>query len=137
MAIGAFSSSVFSKEILLEMKMGDKVEFAGKNFNFVGVLEGSASNYVYRRGLFAVDGRMVTPESRIYPIERQDTTEAALYTQYFSDYYLVIGEKSGDEKYAVRIYFKPFISFLWIGAMLMFLAGMLRVGVLLLGKQLS
>jgi len=131
MAIGAFTSTVFGQETLLQMKVEDRVDFAGKNFKVIGVLEGNATNYAYRRGLFMVDGNMVTPETRIYPIEQQETTEAALYNQYLSDYYLVIGEKNAQEAYAVRIYFKPLISCIWLGALLMFVGGALRVAKLL------
>jgi len=127
MAIGAYTSYTFGQEKLLQLKVGESTDFAGKNFKLTDVVEGSETNYAFRRGLFSVDDHIVAPESRIYPIERQETTEAALYNTYLSDYYVVIGAKNPQEAYAVRLYFKPLITMLWLGALLMFIAGGIRV----------
>lgn len=126
MAIGIFSAAVFSQEKLLQMKVGEHTEIGGKKATLSKIVEGTESNYVFRRGEFEIDGHIIEPETRIYPIERQDTTESGIHTSWFSDYYIVIGEKSEDEKYAVRVYYKPLINLIWIGCLMMFAAGMLR-----------
>ena len=56
-----------------------------------------------------------------------DTTEAAIRPMLSADLYTVIGEEDGTGGYAVRIYHKPFISWIWIGSFVMFLGGALSL----------
>jgi cytochrome c-type biogenesis protein CcmF len=72
------------------------------------------------------NNRIITtlkPQSRYYPENDQTTTEADIKHFLFADLYLVIGGKDEAENYAVRVYYKPFISFIWLGCGLIFIGG--------------
>jgi len=67
------------------------------------------------------------PEKRIYPVAGMPTTEAAIDQGVFRDLYLVIGDAQDNGGYAVRSYIKPFANWIWGGALLMALGGMLSL----------
>ncbi len=67
------------------------------------------------------------PEKRFYPVARMPTTEAAIRTASCGDLYVVIGDQQADGGWAVRTYVKPFANWIWAGAMLMALGGVLSL----------
>ena len=67
------------------------------------------------------------PEKRLFPIERQSTTEVAIYRKFFGDVYAVIGDGDNDKGYTFRVYSKPLVSLIWIGSLIMALGGMLSL----------
>lgn len=76
------------------------------------------------------DGKRVTvlhPEKRVYPVQAMPTTEAAIQNGVFRDIYLVIGDAQAGGGWAVRSYIKPFASWIWLGAALMALGGLISL----------
>ena len=73
--------------------------------------------------LFAV----LTPEKRIYSAERQTTTEAAIRPTLRGDDYAVLGDGDAQIGYSLRLYYKPLISWIWGGAALMAVGGLIAV----------
>jgi cytochrome c-type biogenesis protein CcmF len=67
------------------------------------------------------------PEKRVYPVQAMPTTEAAIDYGVTRDLYLVIGDPQEGGGFAVRAYVKPFANWLWIGAGLMALGGLLSL----------
>jgi cytochrome c-type biogenesis protein CcmF len=67
------------------------------------------------------------PEKRVYPVQAMPTTEAALDYGFFRDIYLVIGDPQDNGGWAIRGYWKPLANWLWIGAALMALGGLLSL----------
>ncbi|TXH96367.1 MAG: heme lyase CcmF/NrfE family subunit [Pseudorhodobacter sp.] len=67
------------------------------------------------------------PEKRVYPVQAMPTTEAAIDYGFARDLYLVIGDPQAGGGYAVRAYVKPFANWLWGGALLMALGGLLSL----------
>ena len=63
------------------------------------------------------------PSKRIYDQPPQPTTEAGIHASWRGDLYTVLGDPQPDGGFSVRLYFHPFVRFIWIGAVLMFLAG--------------
>ena len=124
--IGAiFLTANFSKTKEINMKIGEKTQLRQFEIEFKGVNYLTGKNYVARAGEFLINGKIsLNPQIRYYPESDQTTTEAAIKHFIFSDFYLVIGGKDEEEKYAVRIYHKPFMSFIWIGCLLIFIGGM-------------
>jgi len=90
-------------------------------------------NYDAVEGVFTVfqDGRQVArlkPQKRVYTVSRQPTTEAAIKPGLFRDIYVVIGDPQKDGKgWAVRSYIKPFADWIWAGAIIMALGGLLSL----------
>ena len=70
---------------------------------------------------------VLTPEKRVYPVAAMPTTEAAIDSGLFRDVYLVIGDPQDNGGWAVRSYVEPFAMWLWAGAMIMALGGVLSL----------
>ena len=64
------------------------------------------------------------PERRFYPAEGQSTTEAAIVPQISGDYYAVLGDGDATTGYSLRLYHKPFVSWIWGGALIMACGGL-------------
>jgi cytochrome c-type biogenesis protein CcmF len=114
----------------VRMEVGDTVTIGGYGFRFDGVTEISGSNYQGMRGRIAVsrDGMpysIMHPEKRVYTVSRTAMTEADIDTGLFRDLYVSLGEPVGGTAWTVRIYHKPFIDWIWGGAALMALGGLL------------
>ena len=73
------------------------------------------------------DVAVMFPEKRFYPVQAMPTTEAAIHQTLLRDLYLVIGDPQQGGGWAVRAYIEPFASWLWIGAGLMALGGLLSL----------
>ncbi len=126
------ATTILSKTKELNMKFGDKTNISGYEIEFENIEYSKGKNYLIRQGNFVVSkkGELLAklhPQTRYYPENDQITTEADIKYFVFSDLYLVIGgkdeDKKGVEKYAVRIYHKPFMSFIWLGCLLIFIGG--------------
>jgi cytochrome c-type biogenesis protein CcmF len=70
---------------------------------------------------------VLTPEKRIYPVAQMPTTEAAIDYGFLRDIYLVLGDRQQSGGWAVRSYIEPFANWLWGGAILMALGGVLSL----------
>ena len=130
--LGITISEAFTTEELTVMAPGDTVEVAGYDFTFEGVAPIVGPNYTAIRGFFTVyDGDSIltslTPEDRVYSNPVMTTTEAAIYPLFSGDLYAVIGEAASAGRWSVRLYFKPMISGLWLGAFMMMVGGILSL----------
>jgi cytochrome c-type biogenesis protein CcmF len=123
----------YESERDVRMDVGDTLTTGGYVFRFDGVTEEQGPNYVAARGIVSVskDGEPVTvlhPEKRQYNASGMPMTEAAIDTGFLRDLYVSLGEPIPDsEAWAVRIYLKPFVDWIWAGCLLMALGGLLAV----------
>ena len=129
--IGASLTNPVSEEKHLRMAAGDSFELAGYNFVFEGTRGVQGPNYVADEGEFIVykDGSRVTS---LYPQKRryrsgQVMTEAALDPGLTRDLYVSLGEPLDNrgQAWAIRLYHKPFIRFIWLGGLFMMFGGFL------------
>ena len=77
-----------------------------------------------------VDGEEVDrmfPQKRLYTVQQMAMTEAAINTGLTRDLYISLGEPLNDGSWVVRVYLKPFVDWIWGGAFLMALGGILAV----------
>ena len=128
-AIGAVSENYFNEEVIESVKPGEKISI-GKNYLiFDGITQKMGPNYISEIGkltLLNIDGEIITqmfPEKRLFPIERQSTTEVAIHRKISGDLYAVLGDGDSSKGYTLRIYYKPFVSLIWMGALLMAVGG--------------
>ncbi len=111
------------KDVL--MKPGQSIEVGGYDFTFQGVEDLQIENYRARQGTIEVarDGESVVvlhPQKRVYPKQQQPMTEADIYPGFTQDIYVSLGEQINDQgAWAVRIYLKPFIRWMWFGGLMM------------------
>ena len=126
--IGALGSGLFQTEVVVRATPGQSIEIAGKTMIFRGVEARQGPNYVTETAVLELrDGTdilaVMTPEKRFYNAERQTTTEAAIRPRLSGDDYAVLGDGSAETGYTLRLYRKPFVSWIWGGAGLMALGG--------------
>jgi cytochrome c-type biogenesis protein CcmF len=131
--LGAVGDSLFNSEQVVRANPGDVIKIADRNVTFTGIQQVQGPNYQaiaaqleYRDeagNLFAV----LTPEKRIYNAERQTTTEAAIRPTLRGDDYAVLGDGDAQIGYTLRLYYKPLVSWIWGGAALMAVGGLIAV----------
>ena len=131
-ALGIAFTTAFSVERELVMNEGDRVAFAEHEFVFHGVREVDGPNYqaqqghlsVYREGVPVAELR---PEKRTYLVQSSPMTEAAIHSTVWRDVYAALGVAQPGGGWGVRLYVKPFIQWLWGGALLMAFGGLLAL----------
>ena len=114
------------------MTAGQTVEIAGYTVTFDGLEKLMGPNYQTDEGHFTVaapggDTRRLVPERRIYTASGTPTTEAAIETYGFSQLYLQLGEPAAGYGQVVRLWYKPFVTLVWLGAVIMAGAGFLSL----------
>ena len=132
MVAGITASSSWQTERIQIMKPGDSIDLAGYEVTFKGAGQVPGPNYTALRGTFELssDGKKITdllPEKRSYPAERSATTEAAIYTTMMADVYIVLGDPDGKGGWATRIYHNPLVPWIWAGAILMSIGGLVSL----------
>ena len=122
--------SVLEVEEVVRLAPGDSVEVAGHDFRFEGVQEVEGPNYRARQAGITVSrgGRTIArlaPEKRTYASQPQPMTEAAIDPGLTRDLYAALGEPLGGGAWSVRLHYKPFVRWIWLGAVLMAVGGLL------------
>ncbi|AGA31972.1 Cytochrome c heme lyase subunit CcmF [Thioalkalivibrio nitratireducens DSM 14787] len=130
LVVGVTVVSNYETERDVRMPIGSHVELAGYRFQFQGVEELPGPNYVAGRGTMEVTspwGRnfVLYPEKRNYNASGMIMTQAAVNYGPFRDVYVSLGEPLGDGVWTVRVYHKPFVGWLWAGALLLAIGGVL------------
>ncbi len=135
MAVGVAGMAVvanYSIERDVRMESGSYTELAGYTFVFRGSAEHDGPNYRAARGTVEVsqNGKLITtlhPEKRIYNASGMGMTEAAVHPNIFRDIYVAMGEQleGQNDTWTVRLFYKPFINWLWFGALFMVAGGFL------------
>jgi cytochrome c-type biogenesis protein CcmF len=128
--IGVTMVRAYEVERDVKMNVGDSTEVNGYTFTFRGVRELAGPNYNAVRGTVEVtrSGRVVGemhPEKRVYRVQQNPMTEAAIDTGLTRDLYVSLGEPVEGGAWIVRVYVKPFIDWIWGGAVMMALGGLL------------
>ncbi len=134
--VGVTMVSSFQEEKDVKMAPGETVTVAGYTFTFNGVRSVQGPNYLAAQGDFdlAVNGkfqRKMNPEKRNYQSSSMPMTEAAIDAGLLRDIYVSLGEPIDRDKpeaeWAVRVYYKPFVDWIWGGCLLMALGGLLAM----------
>src|SRR5690606_8061102 len=127
--VGALLTDAQLQQRELAMTPGQSVEVAGHRFEFAGVERVQGPNYMADRGTIRATsprGRthVLHPEKRAYAAGGQVMTEAAIHAGASRDLYVALGESLGGDSWAVRVYVRPFVRWIWAGAALMALGGL-------------
>ncbi|OGS92074.1 MAG: c-type cytochrome biogenesis protein CcmF [Gallionellales bacterium GWA2_59_43] len=132
--IGVTMVKGYETERDVRMDVGDVLNTGGYEFRFNGVTEEQGPNYVAGKGHVTIskDGKVVTelyPEKRQYNVSGMPMTEAAIDAGLLGDLYVSLGEPIPDSNgaWAVRVYIKPFVDWIWAGCLLMSLGGILAI----------
>ncbi len=128
--IGVTLTTVYSTEKDLRLAPGDTYTLDGYAFTFEGVVQHAGPNYQADRGQIRVqtpdgDTMQLLPEKRVYTVQKMPMTEAAIDPGLTRDLFVALGEPLADGAWGVRLYHKPFIRWIWWGAVLMAFGGLL------------
>ena len=136
LGVGVVSS--YSNEIELILKPGEKVEFINKEIEFLGIQDVQGPNYISKTAeIQASDDKSllnIKTEKRTYFPSGQVTTEAGIDTGLFKDFYVSLGDNFKEDSWSFRLQSKPFIRWIWLGALLITL-GTFISGFKLMRKQ--
>jgi len=114
----------------VRMTVGDTAHLAGYAFRLTAINDVNGPNYNGTRGTVEVtkNGSLVAtlnPEKRMYTVQNMPMTEAAIDHGMTRHLYVALGEAIGPKVWIVRLYYKPFISWIWSGCLLMAFGGLL------------
>ena len=132
LVLGITVQSAGHVERIIVMRPGDTVEMVGYQVRLDDVGPAQGPNYQAQRASFSVSrGRepvtVLHSERRYFPVERTATTEAGIDTNLWRDLYFVLGEPADGGGFAVRLYYNPLVLWIWGGAGIMALAGILSL----------
>jgi cytochrome c-type biogenesis protein CcmF len=130
--VGVTVVNGFQVESDLRMEPGDSTKIAGMEVRFEGVGERRGPNYTAASGrlVLARGDRVLatlSPERRLYTVSQMPMTETAIDRSLTRDLYVSLGEPLGGGAWSVRVYYKPFVAWIWAGCVLMALGGLLAV----------
>ncbi|MCA8882492.1 MAG: heme lyase CcmF/NrfE family subunit [Rhodobacteraceae bacterium] len=130
--IGIAAMTAWEQEDIRVAQVGETFSVGVYDITLAEVHREEGPNYFTTKAEMRVtrNGRDVAvlhPEKRVYPVAKMPTTEAAIDNGVFRDLYLVIGDPQANGGWAVRTYIKPFANWVWSGAILMGLGGLLSL----------
>ena len=130
--IGVTMVGAYQEEKDVRMSAGDTVTVGGYQIQLQGVNPARGPNYQAMRGTFLLSKNgsnpiSLYPEKRSYFSSTMPMTEAAIDAGLTRDIYVSLGEELGDQSWAVRVYYKPFVDWIWGGCLLMALGGVLAM----------
>jgi cytochrome c-type biogenesis protein CcmF len=126
--IGVAMVTGYQVEQDVRMERGDVVRAGGYEFRFNGTTRSAGPNYQADRAEIIVSKNgseieRMYPEKRNYNARGDVMTETAIDSGLFRDLYVSLGEPIGLNAWSVRVYYKPFVGWIWGGALLMALGG--------------
>ncbi|SHM98873.1 heme lyase CcmF/NrfE family subunit [Phytopseudomonas punonensis] len=129
-ALGVILTSLGSFERDMRMAPGEAVELGGYRFVFEGAAHHEGPNFISDRGTVRVfEGErqiaVLHPEKRLYTVQQSVMTEAGIDAGLTRDLFVALGEPLEQGAWAVRIHIKPFVRWIWLGAMMMGFGGFL------------
>lgn len=133
--IGATGTSILKKENIQFQHSGEAVNINDYKIVFEGVEDRIGPNFISSYATFSIFKNnalkfVLNPEKRQYNMNKQVTTEAAIYSTLLGDVYIAIGEqviKDGKEYWTTRIWFNSYTIWIWIGIILMFFGGLISI----------
>jgi cytochrome c-type biogenesis protein CcmF len=133
-ALGVLGAGVWRTETVQRMHKGDVINVGAFDARLNDVIEATGPNYAAERAIFQIEKngkilREMSAERRFYPVRGMQTTEAGIWTTATGDLYLTLGEQTAGAGWAVRAYYNPLVFWLWFGA------GVLAIGGIIAGSE--
>ena len=131
--LGITASSIWQVEKIIKMKLKNETKINEYQVIFNKINEVKGPNYLALRGDFVIYNKekkiiaKLQPENRFYPVTGNFTSEASIHTNLFRDLYIVLGEGNVNEGWTIRLYYNPLVVWIWIGALTIFLGGIISI----------
>jgi cytochrome c-type biogenesis protein CcmF len=128
--IGITFVTQFDVEKDVRMSPGQSVELAGHTFRFDGVNVVPGPNYTAHQGNIHVfkggdEVALLQPQKRTYLVQTKPMTEAGIDAGFTRDIYVSLGEALGGGDWSLRLYYKPFVRWIWLGGILIAIGALL------------
>ncbi len=129
--IGITCSSVFQNELDFNLNEGDKFNVNGKTVLFEKIETTNKINFQSLRGKFLFDieqnqSKEIEAGKNYYPVSKMITSEAGILHQWNRDVYFILGDQKNNEWF-VKVLINPFVSFIWLGVIIMMYSGLVAV----------
>jgi cytochrome c-type biogenesis protein CcmF len=126
--LGIIAAGSWGTERIVSVKPSQTISISGYDLTFDGLSQRAGPNYSAVVGRFTVrDGTKIIgvmqPSKRTFPARGMSTNEAALMARGFGQLYLSLGDTEANGALAIRLYYKPLVLLIWIGAVIMMLGG--------------
>ena len=126
--LGIVGAAAWGSERIVSIRPSETVSLSGYELRFDGLFEQSGPNYNAQVAKFRVrEGGVVIgtmePQKRNFAVRETSTNEAALMTRGVGQLYLSLGDSNKDGSIAIRLYYKPLVMLIWLGAVVMMLGG--------------
>ncbi|API59040.1 c-type cytochrome biogenesis protein CcmF [Tardibacter chloracetimidivorans] len=131
--LGMASNAAFTKEALVAARPGDSITLGGFNIAFDGVEPVAGPNWTAIQGNFTAvrgDGApyRLHPQARTFTSPMTETTEAAIRTLWNGQLYAVLGKADAEGRWQVHIWWKPFVTLIWLGGLMVAAGGLVALG---------
>ena len=129
-AIGAAGVESYKVEKDVAMKPGGSFAIAGYNFKFVNATNVRGPNYDAVQGTVEItrNGKLLTtllPQKRHFWVQQTFNSKAAISVNWARDLFVAMGDPLGNEAWSMRIQYKPLVRYIWLGAIVMALGGLI------------
>ena len=129
---GAVIMSVWSQDDIGRLKIGEKLEVAGYEYTLVEVTPGARENFQYLGAKIDVtknghEVKRLSTEQRFYPVRNMITSEAGFHFTLGPTVFAAISEGNDQEGWVIRANYHPYVTWIWIGALLMSIAGFISL----------
>jgi cytochrome c-type biogenesis protein CcmF len=130
--LGIIAAGTWGTERIVAVKPAGTISLSGYDLHFKGLTQRPGPNYSSVVGTFTVtqDGNVIgvmEPHKRSFAARSMSTNEAALMSRGFGQLYISLGDSEPNGAVAVRLYYKPLVLLIWIGAVIMMLGGALSL----------
>ncbi|OUU79066.1 MAG: hypothetical protein CBC38_05880 [Gammaproteobacteria bacterium TMED78] len=130
--IGVTITSTYSIETDRSARVGDSWDVGIYSFTFDDLRSVSGPNYEAQEAAISVfnGNNLITqllPQKRIYSVQQSPMTEADIDNRLARDIFVALGEPLGDGSWSLRVQIKPLIRFIWLGAIIMALGGLISI----------
>ncbi len=131
-AIGVTVTQTYRIEKDIALKPGETVEVQGYTFQFNSTrpVQGPNFDAIESEVTISRDGKLVAtlhPQKRVYRVQRSPMTEAGIHVKWSRDLFVAMGEDLGQGAWSMRIQYKPMVRYIWLGALIMALGGIVAV----------
>ena len=130
--VGVVAMGVWADEEVDRLKIGESISVSGYEFRLEGVDRAQGPNFIAETGRVVIErnGNFVAtlnPEQRMYPVERNNTTEGSMEVGALRILYAAKGDGNPEDGWVVSIYYHPLVIWIWIGALMMAVGGLVSV----------
>ncbi|MBE0505279.1 MAG: heme lyase CcmF/NrfE family subunit [Marinospirillum sp.] len=131
--LGVTMVSNYGEERDVRMALGETVVVKDYHFTMTELTHREGPNFIADRAIVEVrnsQGRLLstlTPEKRLYPVRGMPMTQVAIDWGLLKDVYVAMGDELAEDAWAMRIHYKPYVRWLWLGAFIAALGGFLAI----------